>query len=350
MKCQNGKVHLYHVEEVPIHFREPFILSGYRGVCGGSALCCIRATLLAPSNETINVLTHLAAAVWFAWTAGAWWSANWQTLSQVRIEFNIYLLTLCLYPAVSATAHVFSCASYWSRHVCFFLDYAALSLYALSVAAAFRIYAFPPSLLGGWCAQLYLPVAAIIAVLSLVGSCCSRFIKSKIAQKSVRFLSFAAPCIFDILPTTYGLMLDKNVFGPEFATLYCRMLLLTMLSAIIYCLHVPERFFPGNFDIIGHSHQWFHIFAALGSYDQMNIFLHRLNAGITHDCCPMQFTVLSIMIVVLLTNIGVFVYFALLLHQEIPAAGDQKLSLYHVGNKCANNGIPEKNELHEKLN
>jgi predicted membrane channel-forming protein YqfA (hemolysin III family) len=350
MKGQNGNIRLYQMEEVPLHFREPFILSGYRGVCDGSALQCIRATFLAPSNETFNVLTHLAAALWFAWAAGTWWSSNWQTFFEVRLEFHIYLVTLCLYPAVSAAAHVFSCASHWSRHVCFFLDYAALSLYALSVAAAFRIYAFPPALLGGWCALLYLPAAAVAAGLSLVGSCCSRFVKSKVAQKSIRFMSFATPCIFDVLPTTYGLLLDKNMFGPEFTALYFRMLLLTLLAAVFYCLHIPERFFPGSFDIVGHSHQLFHIFAALGSRDQMNIFLHRLDASLSFDCCPLQVTVISIGTIVVLTNIAVFVYFAHHLHQIIPAVADQEVVLGHDSSIYDNGRIHEKSDCHDKMN
>ncbi len=30
---------------------------------------------------------------------------------------------------------------------------------------------------------------------------------------------------------------------------------LTFISALLYTTHIPERYFPGKFDIIGHSHQ-----------------------------------------------------------------------------------------------
>jgi len=321
-----ARVRLYKVSEVPANFREPFILSGYRGVCNGSMLHSLRSTFLAPSNETFNVLTHLAAALWFSLAAGVWWQANWNGSVQFHLEINIYLVAVCVYPWVSAVAHVFSCASNCCRHLCFFMDYAALSFYALSAAIAYRVYAFPPNLLGGWCAQFYLPMAAVIAVLSLIGSCWSRFIVHGITRKCIRFLSFATPCFFDILPTMYGVVCDEEAFGPDFAAMFWRMIILTVLAAITYCLHIPERVFPGRFDFIGHSHQLFHILSALGSRDQMNAFLSRLDAKQRVASFPLPSTVISILAFVLVTDFIMVVFFTFHFCQFTPLLDDKKLS------------------------
>lgn len=38
------------------------------------------------------------------------------------------------------------------------------------------------------------------------------------------------------------------------------------LGAAVYAARVPERWFPGRFDLVGHSHQLFHLFVIAGAY------------------------------------------------------------------------------------
>lgn len=51
-----------------------------------------------------------------------------------------YLLLVCVYPFTSCCAHTFSAMSSESRHICYFFDYGALSLYSLGKT----ILALPP--------------------------------------------------------------------------------------------------------------------------------------------------------------------------------------------------------------
>ena len=44
-----------------------------------------------------------------------------------------YLLTCCIYPLASSCAHTFSTMSTRARHICYFFDYAALSMYSLGM-------------------------------------------------------------------------------------------------------------------------------------------------------------------------------------------------------------------------
>ena len=43
----------------------------------------------------------------------------------------VYMLLICIYPFTSSCAHTFSSMSPESRHICYFFDYGALSLYSL---------------------------------------------------------------------------------------------------------------------------------------------------------------------------------------------------------------------------
>lgn len=43
----------------------------------------------------------------------------------------VYMMLICVYPFTSSCAHTFSTMSAESRHICYFFDYGALSLYSL---------------------------------------------------------------------------------------------------------------------------------------------------------------------------------------------------------------------------
>lgn len=45
----------------------------------------------------------------------------------------VYMLLICLYPFTSSCAHTFSTMSPEARHICYFFDYGALSLYSLGM-------------------------------------------------------------------------------------------------------------------------------------------------------------------------------------------------------------------------
>ncbi|KAK1275267.1 hypothetical protein QJS04_geneDACA001720 [Acorus gramineus] len=38
------------------------------------------------------------------------------------------------------------------------------------------------------------------------------------------------------------------------------------VGVVIYATRVPERWLPGKFDLVGHSHQWFHVLVIAGAY------------------------------------------------------------------------------------
>lgn len=304
---EDDGLRLYHAEEVPRRVREPFIYTGYRGRCG-SALKCVRTTLFVRSNETLNVWTHVIPAIYFVWTTVSWWFSETSLSRSSWLALSIYLSTVCVVPVTSAVAHMFSCASDEAWHICFFADYAALSVYAVCASVAYRFFAFPPALLGGWYSMFYIPLSGVIAVASLAGSCWSRFLPDGTQRKAVRFLSLALPYLFDVAPAAYGLLTDSQAFESSRA-LHQRQFLAAFLAAVIYCLHLPERLFPGHFDFIGHSHQIFHIIASLGCRDQMMAFLQTAT-NTTQDTNVILITSsLLIVVGVVVADVAIFSYF-----------------------------------------
>ncbi|XP_072404860.1 membrane progestin receptor delta-like [Chiloscyllium punctatum] len=124
--------------QVPMVFREDGIISGYRHPRSSAVDCLLSSFQM--TNETVNIWTHFLPTWYFLW--------RFLALSRSVDFYNeayawplfVYMLVICLYPFISSCAHTFSTMSAHVRHVCYFLDYGALSLYSLGTVT------LPPSL------------------------------------------------------------------------------------------------------------------------------------------------------------------------------------------------------------
>ncbi|XP_068963722.1 membrane progestin receptor delta isoform X2 [Petaurus breviceps papuanus] len=273
---------LLRVHQVPRVFWEDGIISGYRRPTS-SALDCVLSSFQM-TNETVNIWTHFLPTWYFLWRLLAlaegpgFWSEpyHWPLL--------VYLLLICLYPFTSCCAHTFSSMSPRARHICYFLDYGALSLYSLGCALTYGAYAMPSSWLSSPLHQLFVPTATVNSLLCTCLSCYSRFLEleNPLLSKVLRTVAFAYPFFFDNLPLFYRLLLCSSggfSCGQEaLSANHSYHLLCALLTGFLFASHLPERLAPGRFDYIGHSHQLFHICAVLGTHFQLEAVLADMGA------------------------------------------------------------------------
>ena len=205
-----------------------------------------------------------------------------------------YLFVCCAFPLASAVAHLFNVMSDQARHICFFLDYSALSLFSFGVAIAYRAYSFPSSLLLSknvilvWYCDNYVNIAAFNAVLSTLLTCHTRFLPPSPTHKAMRLGAFAIPYFYDNIPILYRILmpyifssyqgeLNRESDDPSLPLgghyLHARQFMFTGFAAFWYASHFPERLLPGMFDIVGHSHQLFHVCGILAVMDQLKAIL-----------------------------------------------------------------------------
>ena len=64
----------------------------------------------------------------------------------------------------------------------------------------------------------------------------------------------------------------------EFFRGYVRHMIYLTAAAIVNVIKVPERWYPGCFDILAHSHQWFHLLIFLGIREQFWLIIHDIHA------------------------------------------------------------------------
>nr|KAI8730308.1 membrane progestin receptor gamma-like [Biomphalaria glabrata] len=266
---------IYYAHQVPEHFHEHYILRGYRHPKSSVTQCLL--SVFDPTNETLNIWTHFLPTWYFVYVVyHLWWSIDF-TNDVYSWPLLSYLLVCCAFPLASAVAHLFNVMSDCARHVCFFLDYSALSLFSFGVALIYRAYCFPSHILSNttgctWFKDHYVNLAAITAILCTFISCETRFMKPSAARKAIRLGAFAIPYLFDSIPIFYRILFpDVNEWSAEY--LHKRQFFFALVAAFLYASHLPERLLPGIFDIIGHSHQLFHVSSILAVMDQLQAVL-----------------------------------------------------------------------------
>ncbi|XP_010215727.1 PREDICTED: membrane progestin receptor gamma, partial [Tinamus guttatus] len=137
--------------------------------------------------------------------------------------FVTYLVSCCLYPLASSCAHMFSTMSGRTRHLCYFLDYAALGTYSLGEGSA-RVPGFLE------------PARPRLS-------------------KAARTLAFAYPYVFDSIPLFYRVRSRRGA-GKTLGKTH------------------PH----------GHSHQLFHVCGVLGTHFQMEAI--RVDMAQRHGGIP----------------------------------------------------------------
>lgn len=290
------------IEQVSFEFREDFILSGYR-MPNANLKSCIQSIFYL-NNETINFWTHFCPFLFVLYHIIELSIQNNIRNDNFIWPLFIYLITVCFYLLMSSVAHMMNCYSSTARHICFILDYLSISIYGMGCSLAYKSYTIRNINFKVDTTNLfdrYVWLALGFTVLSNIISCSTRFILNRNKRGVLRAGSFIFQYIFVNLPlfyrflavhypqvlTTYSYFfsffstsqlyiiepssatrsnsynqttrLEDTVLKNESDKFYLAQFLAALVSAFLYVSHVPESLFPGKFDLIGQSHQIFHL-------------------------------------------------------------------------------------------
>ncbi|KAI4877698.1 hypothetical protein NFI96_009385 [Prochilodus magdalenae] len=254
--------------DVPVLFREPYILSGYRPV--GQPWRCYVLSLFQQHNESLNVWTHLLAVP--AVLLRFWFFAASSNLGQdtTSIPLCLYTLSALTYLTFSAAAHLLQSRSEVAHYSLFFLDYVGVAIYQYGCALAHYFYCSEEVWRQSPLGLIFLPGAALLGWLSCA-SCCFAKLRYRRPYPFYRKL-------FQMVPTSLAYLLDISPVAHRLATrpwdemvlvLHVLQVAFFMQAAFFFSCPVPERFFPGRCDIVGHGHQIFHIFLVMCTMCQM---------------------------------------------------------------------------------
>lgn len=253
-------------------------------------------------TETLNIWTHFLGFLFFViLLAGVYIFGDYITflfedvyIHQLPLEEQIMLLfyfvgaLLCL--SCSAMFHLFANHSEEVSSIFSKLDYSGIAFQITGSSIPAYYYGF-------YCTT-YTKYMHILVLMVLCLLCITVSMWNKFATPAYRPLRFGVFVLFGL----YGSIPSIQIFirdGYELSALAYSMWGMVIMAATyifgatLYVLRIPERLFPGKFDIWASSHQLFHVCvvtAALVHYNSLlNMVKYRLNVGSCIESLPLEF-------------------------------------------------------------
>ncbi|XP_025959153.1 progestin and adipoQ receptor family member 3 isoform X2 [Dromaius novaehollandiae] len=238
-------IRLYTYEQIPVFLKDnPYITDGYRAYLP-SRLCLKSLFIL--SNETVNIWSHLLGFVLF-FTLGIYdLTAVLPAAGASREDFVICSVCLFCFQVCmlcSVGYHLFCChRSEKTSRRWMALDYAGISIGILGCYVSGVFYAFY----------------------------CNNIHPSYLTQQwhRLRSIIFCSVSGYGIVPTIHWVWLNGGIGASivqEFAPRVIVMYFIAMVAFLFYISKVPERYFPGQLNYLGSSHQVWHILAVVMLY------------------------------------------------------------------------------------
>ncbi|XP_067844349.1 membrane progestin receptor beta-like [Heptranchias perlo] len=260
--------------DVPKLFREPYIHSGYRPVEQDWKYYLF--SLFQQHNEALNVWTHLLAALVLLLRFWAFLETASPFPTSYGLPLCFFVFACMTYLSCSVLAHLFQSKSELAHYSFYFLDYVGVGAYQYGSALAHYYYCSEPE----WyqvVQPFFLPGAALLGWLSCMGCCFSKLhfqrpypIRRKVCQVVPAALAYA----LDISPIVHRIANCWAVGCADDAIWYHTFqIVLFVVASCFFSYPMPEKYFPGSCDIVGHGHQIFHVFLALCTLAQLEAVL-----------------------------------------------------------------------------
>ncbi|XP_018421076.1 PREDICTED: progestin and adipoQ receptor family member 3 [Nanorana parkeri] len=259
-------IRLYTYEQIPVFLKDnPYITDGYRAYLP-SRLCLKSLFIL--SNETVNIWSHLLGFLLF-FSLGIYDmmsvlpSVNASREDFVICSVCLFCFQVCMLCSVGY--HLFSChRSEKTSRRWMALDYAGISIGILGCYVSGVFYAF-------YCNNYWRQVYLITVLAMILAVFFAQIHPSYLTQQwhRLRSVIFCSVSGYGIIPTIHWILLNGGMGSSivqEFAPRVIVMYIIAAAAFLFYISKVPERYFPGQLNYIGSSHQLWHILAVVMLY------------------------------------------------------------------------------------
>ncbi|XP_046572458.1 adiponectin receptor protein-like [Haliotis rubra] len=258
-----------------------FLLKGHRPPTG-SFMACFKS-IFQIHTETGNIWTHLLGMIAFMGIAIYFLSRPSVEIQwQEKAVFSAFFAGAILCMGFSWVFHTVYCHS--ERVGKFFnkLDYCGIALLTMGSFVPWLYYSF-------YCRTepkvAYLVLIFVLGIMCIVVAMWDKF--SQPGYRPVRAGVFVGLGLSGVIPALHYVITDGFYHAINFAALgwLCLMALLYIAGAFIYALRIPERIFPGKFDIWFQSHQIFHIFVVAAAFVHYHGISEIANYRLTRGDC-----------------------------------------------------------------
>lgn len=204
----------------------------------------------------MNIWTHLLGALAFLFLL------FWDWDSSHGLDFAVILTVISLYQAcmiLSALYHTFNACSQEASEFCLMLDLGGIcaSITASYISGVY--YAF-------WCHPFWQNFYMITVAGFILTGLAFRNTFNKDENLVFRLIFFIGFVVYGCVPTFHWVIMNGGLESDEVKLFLPRiifMYLICGLAFLFYAAKFPEVMLPGRFDILGSSHQWWHLFIFL---------------------------------------------------------------------------------------
>eukprot|EP00835_Amoeboradix_gromovi_P000263 NODE_9_length_47730_cov_0.323718.p14 type:complete len:298 gc:universal NODE_9_length_47730_cov_0.323718:19809-18916(-) len=249
-------------DEAPIYARNAYILDGYR-ISKNFKESWRSLTYL--HNETGNIYIHILATLIFSYILYDIWIWDTEFDLMDKLMFSVFCICSikCFLCSTLFHLHCNQCIKTHNFFAC--LDYSGISFMVMGSSMIVTYYLY-------YCSAesqiLHLTFIGSLSMVGVVGSFVDYFKKHPL----IRVYVYMATGFSSAIPSLLHVYNNSLVFPFAGMMGAFGLILMTVFyvgGACIYALRVPERYAPGAFDYLFHSHQiwhWFALFAALATY------------------------------------------------------------------------------------
>ena len=241
-------------------------------------------------TETWNIWTHIFGAMMFFAIALYVYISGMSKISLLpwheQLIIGMFFVSAITCLSLSFLFHTVNNHSEHVAHLFCRMDYSGITMLITGSCIPCYYYSF-------YCATFSkcLHIGAIVLLCSLCLACCMLKSFTQPKFRVIRTLMFIAFGFYSLIPAFQ--VISQVGFAYANATYpltgLVKMASVYVSGAGIYVSRIPERFFPGKFDIWASSHQLFHVCVLVAAYLHYGVILdmvsHRLSIGLD-NCLP----------------------------------------------------------------
>ena len=265
-----------------------YLRHGYRPPMQSFSKCF--GSIFRMHTETWNIWTHLFGVVMFCVIALCVYVFEMSKISLLpwyeQLIIGAFFLGAILCLGFSFLFHTVSNHSEDVAHLFSRLDYSGITALITGSCIPCYYYVF-------YCESFsrYLHIVMLILLCFLCLSICLVKKFSTPEFRVMRVVLFIAFGFYSFIPGLQIVLQDGFAYANAAYPLssLLQMASVYVSGAGLYAARIPERFFPGKFDIWASSHQLFHICVIIAAYIHYDVILtmvsHRLSIGLD-NCLP----------------------------------------------------------------
>ena len=278
-----------HFSQIPAEMRIPYILSGYRRT--HQSWKYYLSSIFHIHNETFNIWTHLIGAVIVGFQIVVYYRIYETAQSELR--WTVLGYGFCVISALtfSSIAHLIHSKSRHINYTVFLIDYLGVCFWVYGTGIM-TVFGISEASIYPYVKDYYLKWQCFCTLINYVNICAAKLWYAHDLGNPRRTImvvgGIGGQFTMNSIPFSwryYTCMIDQNCHISSLNHV-TYVILMFFIVALLFMLRQPEKTWPGKFDIIGGSHQLFHIAVIFAQTVELSALYTDFLSGSNQHCQP----------------------------------------------------------------